>query len=157
MPCLRESATARRDVVLELRAGRRGEAVKARQELFVDVDDTLVTWLGGTEPHPYGHGSESWEPNEAVRAYVRKWRSEHPEGIVIVWSGGGADYARTWAERLLPDDADFAMAKSNVTHTAERTFIDDSPFAVWASRNIHPRDLPVPASDALRNGDGGAG
>lgn len=109
--------------------------------LFVDIDDTLVTWLGsgGGDVHPYGAGAEAWRVNEAVRAYVKTW-----PGKVVVWSGGGADYAEMWARRLLPGLEWVAMSKHNPDPLPGDVFIDDSPFDAWAHRAIHPKDLGAP-------------
>ena len=66
--------------------------------LYVDIDDTLVTWLsdeGG--PHPYGHAAKDWRVNAAVLKKAEEW-----PGKLVIWSGGGLDYAVMWANRLLP-------------------------------------------------------
>lgn len=114
--------------------------------LFVDVDDTLVRWLGGTDPHPYGYGAEKWEVNEAVLAYIRAWKKENPYGYVVIWSGGGADYAETWAQRLLPGEFGVAVGKQPVFPLQDSdTFIDDSPYRQWAHLCIDPKSLEVAA------------
>ena len=73
--------------------------------LFIDCDDTLVLWLGEDGegdggPNPYGGGKEKWEPNRALIAAIESSREEYEE--VVVWTGGGSDYARVWRDRLLP-------------------------------------------------------
>lgn len=63
-----------------------------------DCDDTLVRWIGGQEPHPFGYGAERWEFNLDVVAGMRRWL-DAGRGV-LVWSGGGMEYARMWVTRL---------------------------------------------------------
>lgn len=118
--------------------------------LFVDVDDTLVRWCpAGCEhgTHPYGGEAEGYVIDQAVVGYAKGWRDSHPRGLVVVWSGGGVDYAETWKRRAM-DWADGALAKMPVDFPAGRvTYIDDSPDERWAkagSTVIDPRSLGVP-------------
>lgn len=109
--------------------------------LFVDIDHTLVTWLGGSEPHPYGHGAETWEWNEkVVRAIL-----EH-EGLVIIWSGGGVDYARGWTLKFLNANPSAVLlidygCKQPIELQPGDHFIDDSPCDAWKHLNTYPKDL----------------
>ena len=75
--------------------------------LFVDCDDTLIMWLDEYDQpkegqNPYGGGSQRWRVNEGVRAGVLKWRKQNPRGEIVIWSGGGVDYARRWGWEVLP-------------------------------------------------------
>jgi predicted HAD superfamily phosphohydrolase YqeG len=56
--------------------------------IAIDVDDTLITWMvDGTAI-----------PNHNVLDLLRWFvRNKHD---VIVWSGGGVEYAQRWAEKL---------------------------------------------------------
>lgn len=113
---------------------------RPKPTLFIDVDDTLVTWLGEyDEPHPYGFGAERWRPNQSVIALAKAWRCLG--WPVVVWSGGGADYAQMWARRLLDGVFTHTFAKFNALYMQGDVFIDDLPFEAWASRSIHPREL----------------
>ena len=67
--------------------------------LYVDIDGTLVTWL------PDG---STWQVNTDVLAKALAW-----EGPVVLWSGGGRDYAEMWGDRLLPQLNWTASAKFN--------------------------------------------
>lgn len=126
--------------------------------LYVDVDDTLVHWLGGQEPHPYGFGAETWEWDEGVVDYIEGWIREQ-KGPVVIWSGGGADYAATWTYRLFGhlSSKGFLRALFDIGYAGKDgraaddgdVFIDDSPFAAWADRCIHPRDLVRPDEEGL--------
>jgi hypothetical protein len=95
--------------------------------LYVDIDDTLVTWL------PDG---DTWQVNTDVLAKALAW-----EGPVVLWSGGGRDYAEMWGDRLLPQLDWTASAKVNPGVEEGDLFIDDSPFDAWKHACIHPRDL----------------
>jgi hypothetical protein len=57
--------------------------------VFVDCDDTLVLYGGKALCHHFGllHG-ESYRPNLELIG-----RLERFSGHIIVWSGGGMDYA----------------------------------------------------------------
>jgi hypothetical protein len=64
-----------------------------------DVDDTLIVPAVALddEPHPY-IGMYGAIPNyETVALY--KWFQSQGNHM-IVWSGGGVEYAKTWAEKL---------------------------------------------------------
>lgn len=100
--------------------------------LYIDVDDTLVKWGDVLE----GRITESWEPNEAVIRYAEQW-----DGDVVVWSGGGREYARTWGHRLLSHVRHKTASKFPLVPTPGDVCIDDSPFEVWKHVTVHPRDL----------------
>lgn len=74
--------------------------------IFLDVDDTLVLYEDGrrtgTAPrqvHPHGIF-------RGERFTVNHWLVErvlaHPEETLVVWSGGGRDYARLIVEQYIP-------------------------------------------------------
>lgn len=102
--------------------------------LYIDIDDTLVTWLadeGG--PHPYGHAAKAWKVNEAVKSLAESWPGE-----LVIWSGGGKDYAEMWANRLVPHLKWTAHAKFNAIPGPGDVFVDDMPFDAWKHASIHP-------------------
>jgi len=72
------------------------------RRLFVDVDDTLVIYDDGrNEPHPYGiYHDIPYTINEKLLEGIKEWNLGNPESWIIIWSGGGEEYARMWAERL---------------------------------------------------------
>jgi len=76
-------------------------------QVFVDCDNTLVLYKDGL-PHHYGIlRGDSYMPNSELVDRLKKF-----PGTVIVWSGGGRDYARQVAELVLPKDLKyFAMSK----------------------------------------------
>jgi hypothetical protein len=74
-------------------------------KIAFDVDDTLIipAITLEDEPHPY-IGMYGAIPNyEVIEIY--KW-FQSQGNYMIIWSGGGIDYAKTWAEKLglSPDD-----------------------------------------------------
>jgi hypothetical protein len=89
-----------------------------------DVDDTLIVPAVAT-------GFDSDTPNYEVIALYRWFQAQR--NFMIIWSGGGEDYAETWAEKLgltadaycdkhdaqyavdlAFDDSDLTLAKVNV-------------------------------------------
>ena len=65
--------------------------------IFVDVDDTLVLYTAIAKIHPYGilHG-EPYEPNRKLIEWLKRQNDR-----IIIWSGGGKEYARQAAKELL--------------------------------------------------------
>lgn len=113
--------------------------------VFVDVDDTLVRWAPETRGviHPYGAGADDWEPNCNV---VRLLQALKAEGAFItIWSGGGADWARKWADKLVPNLYDVAADKYPRIPMSDEIYIDDldaeGGFYPWQHLCIHPLDL----------------
>ena len=105
--------------------------------LFVDVDDTLIIYEDGEdeERHPYGYlKGYSYHANEPLVDYIKWFAKEYPEALIVIWSGGGGDYARTIAERALPDLEVATMIKDETTYPlvgADDIVVDD-------------QDLPLP-------------
>ena len=122
--------------------------------LFIDCDDTLVLWLGEDGevdggPNPYGGGKEKWEPNRALIAAIESSREEYEE--VVVWTGGGSDYARVWRDRLLPW-AHHAIAKDTRIPGSEDVCVDDAVLRVAAAL-LTPQEFieesrPAPDTEA---------
>lgn len=106
----------------------------------MDVDDTLIKWKSSG-----GDLLDIWEVNTNVVEYVCNWLDQHPEGRLYIWSSGGQDYARIWAERVFPDRDWRYMAKMPIAPQPGDTFLDDSPMDVFAAATIHPDHLEVEA------------
>ena len=73
--------------------------------LFVDCDDTLVRWLDAYDQplsgqNPYGGGSQRFSFNEPLIDAIKAALDDDPELQVVVWSGGGAQYALHWARSV---------------------------------------------------------
>lgn len=68
-------------------------------KIAFDVDDTLIVPAIAMEdePHPY-IGNYGAVPNYPVISLYKWFQSQGNE--IIIWSGGGIDYAKTWGEKL---------------------------------------------------------
>ncbi len=86
-----------------------------------DVDDTLIIPAVAT-------GFDIDTPNYELIA-VYKWFQKQG-ACMVIWSGGGADYAKTWAMKL-GLEADEYLAKGTETREFDITF-DDAD--MWAGK-----------------------
>ena len=68
--------------------------------LFVDCDDTLIIYdVEG--PNPYGfYNNTPYIFNEPLLAGVKQFHIDNPHSLIVIWSGGGFDYAKMWCIRL---------------------------------------------------------
>ena len=113
-------------------------------KLFIDVDDTLVLYLdGGDGPHPLGlrNGLE-FQGNFPLIEAIQEWMVRNPDGQLIVWSGGGSEYAREAADRFVPGLATWCFNKGgqNLQLPSDGdTLVDDSPTAL----GLRKLDVPV--------------
>ena len=84
--------------------------------LFVDCDDTLVLW---DDTHQNQDKTlwirDSWQPNTQLIAAVKSYADNVQPDLVIIWSGGGLEYARGWLERLFPDERGWVAASKDTT------------------------------------------
>ena len=82
--------------------------------VFVDVDDTLVIFKTGS-PHPYGViMGDSFEPNHKLIERLKNF-----DGDIIVWSGGGSDYARKVARMVLPEGMRYIVRTKSAISMSE--------------------------------------
>lgn len=83
--------------------------------LFVDCDETLVLW---DDTHQNQDKTlwvrDSWHKNDNLIAAVRAYLKENKECSLIIWSGGGADYAASWARRFFGDDEYVAAISKDI-------------------------------------------
>ena len=85
------------------------------QRLFVDVDDTLVIY-DTPGPNPYGvYKGSKWEPNIRLIEGIKDFQERNPESLVVIWSGGGSNYARQWIETLDLDDDLVSLIKDSTS------------------------------------------
>ena len=67
--------------------------------LFVDVDDTLIIYdRPPPNPHGYNQGIP-WRVNQPLLDGIRRFHADNPEALIIIWSGGGKEYAEMWIYR----------------------------------------------------------
>ncbi len=72
--------------------------------IFVDVDDTLVLF-DGKKINPYGViNGKPYKPNLALIEKLKNTKED-----IIVWSGGGRDYAKMVAIKVLPEEIRFMV------------------------------------------------
>lgn len=92
--------------------------------LFVDCDDTLILWGDSPEPDGLYHG-DKYELNVPLMGLISCILDEHREYELVVWSGGGIDYADRWASRCFPERNWSIAAKDMRTPQADDICIDD--------------------------------
>lgn len=64
--------------------------------LFVDCDSTLLLYddEGSPTAHHYGFWrGDAFHINEPLVAFMRRFREKHEDALIVIWSGGGANYA----------------------------------------------------------------
>lgn len=106
--------------------------------IFVDVDDTLINWLKDGEvlagPNPYGVSSDDGAINHALVDAVHVWllrrHMTREDPRLVVWSGGGQDYATTWADRAFPGHWHLTAFKRAGWAEPGDVVVDDQPIAV---------------------------
>lgn len=116
--------------------------------LYVDVDDTLITWAAGPE------FATEWVPNQKVFAAIERHVREFD--TLVIWSLGGGQYAWDMWEHPAnrpfrrPIDALNAEAVFRGFGFESKwpripgpgdVFIDDDPLPSFRSATIHPKDL----------------
>lgn len=70
------------------------------KRLFVDVDDTLVLY-NKVGPNPLGlYMGTPYSFNTRLVDGIREFHRENPASLIVIWSGGGKDYASMWAFSL---------------------------------------------------------
>ncbi len=118
------------------------------KRLFVDVDDTLVKYSDHTDQkshYPYQQGTP-WTPNEPLIAGIKQYRADHKDDMIVVWSGGGREYAQMWIDRLLPGLGIVGMGKSSdLAETMVRSqdiVVDDIIDFPCAARVFGPDEWP---------------
>lgn len=90
--------------------------------LFVDVDDTLVKW---TEPEG-DNPQHTPNINLALVYAARNFLETYPDFSLVVWSGGGADYAQYWGRNAFGSrPPHFAAAKAPGLVLPDDICVDD--------------------------------
>lgn len=98
--------------------------------LFVDCDDTLVLWQAEKRTRSDGlYLFDEWQRNdeliEAIEGFLRQAEEEIFELNLVVWSYGGEEYARKWAELFFPNRMWEALDKDPMIPDDESICIDD--------------------------------
>ncbi len=101
-------------------------------KLFVDCDDTLVLYQDGlVSPHPFGFYMDTpFEVNQRLIKGILKFREDDPWAVIIIWSGGGKEYAEMWVRRLGLDHLAVGMCKDKMAYDLIQLgdiVVDDDP------------------------------
>ena len=82
--------------------------------LWIDIDDSLVLYQNhDNKKHPFGiYMGDPWEPNTRLINGIKNFAQNNPNSLIVIWSGGGKDYAQMWKDKLLPDIEATAMSKN---------------------------------------------
>ncbi len=97
-----------------------------RKRLFVDCDDCLIIYDNiacawpdkpcEVHDHPFAvTRGETYKINEPLAASIKKWAYDNPCALVVIWSGGGARYARAIADVVLPGVDVMTMIKDKTS------------------------------------------
>lgn len=114
--------------------------------LFVDCDDTLVLW----EAEHLNQDRTLWvrdkyELNMALIGDINCFLQHHEDYQLVVWSGGGVDYASIWAARCHFSPRAVILPKDMRTPTDQDICVDDMYGELTPRdkrvRVIHPRDF----------------
>lgn len=124
------------------------------KRLFVDCDDTLIiydniacSWPDkpcDVHDHPFAIlRGESYKINgplvESIKAYIY----DNPCALVVIWSGGGAQYARAIADIALPGVDVVTMIKDKTTFYMVRSgdiVVDDMAQTVDVPTKVYQPD-----------------
>lgn len=121
--------------------------------LFVDCDDTLLLFgYPDADPDsatPYGFWRDvPYTINQPLVAFMRAFREKHEDALIVIWSGGGEQYAYAVmrAVGLGEDDPEFIdpipMIKDRTTFPLvgeDDIVVDDQPIKVAAT--VAPPDF----------------
>lgn len=118
--------------------------------LFVDVDDTLILYHTEEEPNPYGvYLGTPYSFNTRLVQGILNFAAENPESLIVVWSGGGQQYAREWADKAGLEDKVVCFDKNR--HNIEElvregdVVVDDQTQLNWVTHGPHdwPEHFPT--------------
>jgi hypothetical protein len=116
------------------------------QRLFVDCDDTLLLFDDGAEAHPYGFWKgDKYRINVPLVDYVTQFRKDNPCALVVIWSGGGREYAEEVKRAVFGDFDAVTMVKDRTTFHMVREWdlvVDDQDLGVRA-RVMRPDDPEI--------------
>lgn len=101
--------------------------------LFVDCDNTLLLW-DDSETQMNADQSlwrgDKYKFNKPLIDAILTWREKNTRDSVIVWSGGGREYAERWANLTLPGEFELAISKNIQLPTDYDICIDDEQLKV---------------------------
>lgn len=83
--------------------------------VFIDIDDTLILW----------DDEDRANPNEDLIEAINAFAHARPTDLIMVWSGGGIDYAAMWARTCIPEVSWLVVPKYVTYPEAHDLCIDD--------------------------------
>lgn len=108
--------------------------------LFLDCDDTLVLWPVHATGVGQLYSGDEWLPNEALIDRVRAFHAQNPDWTIVVWSGGGIDYAAMWGRRLLEGVRYIVLPKLVGIPDEGDVVVDDVPELAVSARLVLPSE-----------------
>ncbi len=109
---------------------------------FFDCDDTLVLYQNMHEKNPYGfYYDQPFLLNERLADGIKAIAVNDPEAMIVIWSGGGMDYARMWKDKF--DLPGVSLTKDISTfHLIEEDSIVVDDDSLGGRRTHGPHDWP---------------
>ena len=101
--------------------------------LFVDCDDTLILWAD--EPVGELIVREDYDFNLPLISDIACFINFHTDYELVVWSGGGIDYAARWAEKCFHNVPYLILPKDMRLPAGADICVDDA--------EVSPRDKRV--------------
>lgn len=98
-------------------------------KLFVDCDDTLVLWQY-IQREDGLYFATPWQANDNLIAAIKGYYRERQDLELIIWSGGGVEYADRWANRFFPSIPYTVVQKDMHLPQEGDICIDDMEIAV---------------------------
>lgn len=109
--------------------------------LFVDCDDTLVLWDNAAEGSFELYNGSKWELNHPLIGDIACFLGSHPEYELVVWSGGGIDYAQRWAEKAFVHH-NFSIAPKDMRVPSDKDICVDDMYGEMEPRDKRVRVVP---------------
>lgn len=115
--------------------------------LFVDCDDTLILWqykeaitplfdegkhVADQVIYTLPNEGEKFKINELLIFSIVSFLTSHFDWELVIWSGGGREYAERWARLLFPNQSLVALEKNITFPWFEDICIDDQELKVKA-------------------------
>lgn len=112
--------------------------IASDNQIFFDVDETLVFWNTNEDPFddiitivdPYISGTTiDLVPHDRHISLLKRNKGQGRN--IVVWSAGGADWAKTVVYALgIEEYVDVIMAKPT-------SYVDDTPMEAWGCQRIY--------------------
>lgn len=114
-------------------------------KLFVDVDDTLILWqeISLDDEKDGTYYLDPYKINYTLIVYIRNFSLVYPNNSIIIWSGGGKNYAQYWIDKLELSTICIAMLKDKISFDLikEGDIVVDDEF-LNGKRTHKPNELP---------------